>query len=177
MARTARTTGEHTLTTRELALPCSYARSAELTIGRWLTRETKSGASSSGSDGELERDVVDSAGVGWNAGPRGALSGATCAERGRGDSHVVGEACTLLRMSPSARTAMRTDSSWSSSAGCSCGLLSIMLAVHDGMHERRDVVVRRKPWLQKGSLSRINNFSRENRAFHVVVMQAMTQYN
>ena len=52
------------MTTLELAFPCSYARSAVLTIGRCETRETKSGESSSGSDGELDLDVVDSAGVG-----------------------------------------------------------------------------------------------------------------
>jgi hypothetical protein len=57
-----------TLTTLELALPCSYARRAVLTRGRWETRETKSGESSSGRDGELDPDVVDSAGVGWKAG-------------------------------------------------------------------------------------------------------------
>ena len=61
------TISRQTLTTLELAFPCSYARKAVLTIGRVETRETKSGESSSGSDGEVDLDVVDSAGVGWNA--------------------------------------------------------------------------------------------------------------
>lgn len=38
-----------------------------LTSGRVDTLDTKSGCSSSGSEGEVERDVADSAGVGWNA--------------------------------------------------------------------------------------------------------------
>lgn len=33
----------HTFTTRELALPCSYARRAVFTRGKLETRETKSG--------------------------------------------------------------------------------------------------------------------------------------
>lgn len=73
-----------TLTTRELALPCSYARRAVLKSGRWATRETKSGEStstpmaaaaamSSGARvgdarvGDVDEDAMLSAGVGWNA--------------------------------------------------------------------------------------------------------------
>lgn len=55
-----------TLTTLELALPCSYARNAVFTIGNVDIRETKSG-SSSGSDGLVDLEDIDNAGVGWNA--------------------------------------------------------------------------------------------------------------
>lgn len=60
-----------TFTTRELAFPCSYARNAVPTRGKWDTLETKSGESSSGRDGELDLDVIDSAGVVWNAAQEG----------------------------------------------------------------------------------------------------------
>lgn len=55
------------MTTLELAFPCSYALIAVLTSGKVDTRATKSCESSSGRDGEVERDVADRAGVGWNA--------------------------------------------------------------------------------------------------------------
>jgi hypothetical protein len=64
-----------TLTTLELAFPCSYARNAVPTSGKWETLETKSGELTSStveSDGEGKEvevvedadDAIDSAGVG-----------------------------------------------------------------------------------------------------------------
>ena len=55
------------MTTRELALPFSYARRAWFTMGKWDTRETKSGESSSRIEGELDLEAMVSAGVVWNA--------------------------------------------------------------------------------------------------------------
>ena len=62
----------HTLTTRELALLCSYARRAVPTTGMVETRENKSAPSSKSSEarvgvvsvGELDEDAIESAGVG-----------------------------------------------------------------------------------------------------------------
>lgn len=67
--------GGHTLTTRELALLCSYARMAVLTTGIVEIRPTKSASSESitwSSDarvglvrvGELDEEATESAGVG-----------------------------------------------------------------------------------------------------------------
>jgi hypothetical protein len=72
-----------TLTTREEALLCSYARNAVCTSGRWETRETKSGEVTSmakssdpscglASVGDVEAEAMESAGVGPSAVPPNA---------------------------------------------------------------------------------------------------------
>ena len=50
--------GGRTFTTFDDALLCSYALNAVFTIGSVDTLDTKSAWSSSGSEGELERDVA-----------------------------------------------------------------------------------------------------------------------